>query len=758
MNQKPGRSKYFGVFFCALVLAVLVSAVHFRSLYRDARSFSLQVSMSSSVPGRTQFYYDTGEGLTERESVKATVEGDGEFHIYNLPLPLVTIESLRFDPLQTGGAVSVKGISIVNGFGKSVSSIDLDTLRPAHQIRTFRIQDNVLNITIEEGAKDPQIFIPLYSPLQLDTFKHFHILPVVRRLAGGMLVSFFSAFLLFWILRRQGIMTGFFYDPAETSINWMKENKIFFGVLLCIFTFRIFFVLTYPLDTCSDQGTYYKMMRHGYSTLIHATGYPYFMHFFSAGLPTKTHVLLFQHLTDFGVQLVLMVVLKKRFGLIAAVVAGLVYGLELRSINWVSRSTPEWLQGAFLAVAFVGAIEAHFAERSARKIVLYLLSAWAFAWTILMKFLTFVLLPIYPILFLTEKRSWKGKWVCFSAMGIIFFVQMYAFIYFYHYPSTGTKALTSITGWTLDRKMSYFLPKAHHLSESGPWSKRYCILVSEMPLGLPDGVPEITIYALFGHIDSVPAWIREPYRERYRELLKKEESELQSIINTKQNVRGLDSFFLAYYFLGLPETDRLLEKVFLETVIRYPKEYLLQVLKGVKDSFFIETSYYIAVIGNPRSDHPFQVNENDISQNLSWGYARYNVSKAIRCMYDDPIFLKPGLHFFSVWGEWVNIPVIIKWIFVFLGTVFAFIAYRRDKSSKSHILYLSFGVMVLFLLIVEANMIWALRDKEFEACQHLFSVLIGVSASSIMAFRRLTGSKEKQSNEESFESNRSLTN
>ena len=109
----------------------------------------------------------------------------------------------------------------------------------------------------------------------------------------------------------------------------------------------------------------------------------------------------------------------------------------------------------------------------------------------------------------------------------------------------------------------------------------------------------------------------------------------------------------------------------------------------------------------------------------------------ITCMYDNPVFLKAGLYFFSFWGERVNIPVIIKWAFVFLGTVFAFIAYRRDKSGKSHILYLSLGVMVMFLLIVEANMIWSLRDKEFEACQHLFSVLIGVSASSIMAFRRL---------------------
>ncbi len=731
MNPKTGRSKLFGVFFCALVLALLISAMQSRYLYRDARSFLLQVSMSSSIHGRTQFYYDTGEGLTERESVKTTVEGDGEFHTYNLPLPLVTIQGLRLDPLQTGGVVSIQRISIVNGFGKSVSSIDLHALRPRNQIKAFDFKDNVLNVTIEEGATDPQIVIPLRSPLRLHEWILF---PFASRLLGWFIVFFVSTFVLIWILRKQGALANFFDHPAKTSYHWVRGNKLFVGVVCCIFFYRVFFVLTYPLDTCSDQWTYYQMFRHGYSTLIHATGYPFFMHFFSPWLPTKYDLLVFQHIIDFSIQLVLMLFLKKRFGTVAAITAGLFYGLELKAISWVSRSTPEWLQGVFLALAFVGAMEAHLAEKPIRKISLYLLSAWAFAWTILMKFLTVVLLPVYPILLILERRPWKQKWLCGIAMGVIFFAQISYFIYSYHYPSTGTKALTSITGWTLDRKIGFFLPEGRHLSESGPWSKRYCLLVSEMPLGLPEGVPHIGIHSLFGNVASVPRWIREPYWERYRELLGKNELELQTMIEKRQNLRGHDSFFLSYYFLGLSETDRLLEKVFFETVIRYPKEYLLQVLKGVKESFFIEISYYVAVIGNPNSNHPFQLNKNDIIQNLPCGYARYHVSKAIRCMYEDPVFLKAGLHFFSLWGERVNIPVIVKWIFIFTGTLLAFISYRKDKSCKSHIVYLSLGVMVLFLLIVEANMIWALRDKEFEACQQLFSVLIGISISSIVSF------------------------
>ena len=143
----------------------------------------------------------------------------------------------------------------------------------------------------------------------------------------------------------------------------------------------------------------------GMSTLAHATGYPYLMHFFSAFLPTKTDLLIFQHVIDFGTQLVLMILLKKRFGLIAAITAGVFYGLELRTINWVSRSTPEWLQGVFFALAFVGAMEAYFAERPVKKISLYLLSAWLFTWSVLVKFLTVVMLPVYLILFILERRK-----------------------------------------------------------------------------------------------------------------------------------------------------------------------------------------------------------------------------------------------------------------------------------------------------------------------------------------------------------------
>jgi len=47
------------------------------------------------------------------------------------------------------------------------------------------------------------------------------------------------------------------------------------------------------------------------------------------------------------------------------------------------------------------------------------------------------------------------------------------------------------------------------------------------------------------------------------------------------------------------------------------------------------------------------------------------------------------------------------------------------------------GIMVLFLLIVLSNLIYIFRDKEFQACQHLLCVLMGISVSSIISMGKM---------------------
>ena len=453
------RKNIPGPFFCALIVAVIFSGIYGRLLYRDACSYFLQISMSSSVDGTAKLYPDTGKGLSEQEVVLNRVASGDQFRTYEFPIPHERIRHIRFDPFESSGTVAIKSIAIVNGFGKSLLPIDLHALRPAHQIKVFDIKNDVLSVVMEELADDPQIVVPLSTPLPLDSFYYFPWLFFLGHLFGGLLFVFIAMLLLILTLRKMGFLVGFFDHPIDTSVSWIRQNKLFSAVVFCLLVFRVFFILTYPLDTCSDAGTYYHLMKSGTSTLLHATGYPYLMHFFSAFLPTKTDLLIFQHVIDVATQLVLMILLKKRFGLLAAITAGVFYGLELRAINWASRSTPEWLQGVLFALAFVGAMEAFFAERPLRKIVLYSLSAWLFTWSVLVKFLTAVMLPVYLILFILEgKKKWEARWLCLTTMCLISVTQLTFFIYFYHFPSTGTKALTHDVGWILNEKIRSFLP------------------------------------------------------------------------------------------------------------------------------------------------------------------------------------------------------------------------------------------------------------------------------------------------------------
>lgn len=736
MSRYLQHRKISGSIFCALIISALVSAVYARYLYLGGCALSLQISMRSSVGDTAQLYLDTGGGLSEREVVQTPVQGGDQFQVYHFPLPRKSLYSLRLDPLQKAGAVEIKSVAVVNGFGKLWIPIDLHSLHPANEIKEFGIQDDILGVVIQDRANDPQLTILLPSPLKLDSLDFFPLFRFIGYWLGGFLISFAAALIAIRLLVKLGVSGGFFDHPGKTGLNWIRRNRLYFSSILCLLAFRIFFLLTYPLNTCSDASVYYLMMHKGMSTLIHATGYPYLMHFFAAFLPTKTDLLVFQHLIDFGTQLVLMNVLRKRFGLIAAVTAGLLYGFELRAIHWVSFSSPEWLQGAFFALAFVAAIEAYFASGPLKKFFLYVLSAWFFAWTVLVKLLTVILLPAYLILFMLEGKKWKGRWLCSAVMGAVVLIQVTLFWTTYHFPSTGTIRLTHDVGWILSLKLNSFLPEGNHFSKTGPWSKRYCILISEMPGSAAD----LPIHDTFWHVDSVPQSVRQPYQERYRKLLTKSDAELQQIIDSLEHVRDIEvNILLSYYYLGLPETDLLMERAFLEAVLRYPGEYLANVVRGIKESFFIEPSYHVAILHKPHSsnrDFPFQLNMSDIVQDLPWGYALFNASPNVRCMYDEPVFLKAGLHFFTFWGEYVYIPTIFKWLTIVLALVIASVGYRKNKDRESAVLYLSLGSLIVLILVFLSNMIFEFRDKELQACQHLLCVTIGISVSSLVTFVR----------------------
>ena len=74
---------------------------------------------------------------------------------------------------------------------------------------------------------------------------------------------------------------------------------------------------------------------------------------------------------------------------------------------------------------------------------------------------------------------------------------------------------------------------------------------------------DIDGYGVYQNVNSVSRSIRKPYQDRYQELLAKSDFELQNIINTNHYVKDLDqNFIVSNHYLGLSETDNLIEKSF----------------------------------------------------------------------------------------------------------------------------------------------------------------------------------------------------
>jgi len=723
--------KYLSPSCCSAVfIALLATGIYTGYLYRDTQSIYLQVLMRSSVKDTAELYYDIGQGLSEMEKARVAVAGDHQFHSYRFPLPRHIIHHLRFDPIAISGKVAIKSMMVVNGLDQPLLTIDLNRLMPIHQIKSFGLYDGSLILLTEDRADDPQVDVLLNAPLDLESLRHFSLAFFLGRLFLVFLIVSLCFVLLITILKKRGVRIAFLDHPLKTIGDLSRGNRLLILAILVILLFRGWFAWTYPLESCSDSSTYYELFRSGESILVHATGYPFLMHFLSPLLPTKRDLLLLQHFLDFGVQLVVMIFLKRRFGNVAAVTAGLFYGLDPRIINWASRSRPEWLQGAFLVLAFTTAIEAYLSEKTSTKASFYLFSAWAFTWTVLVKFLTAVLLPVYLIFFFFEKK-WQGRWFCFPAMGVIFFLQLGIFIYWYHYPSTGAKSLTYDKAWVFSDKISSFLPVDQPFWNAGPWSRRYALIISEMPMNGFD----VNIFTLYRRVDAVSQDVRGPYQKRYKELLTRSDPELMEEIKGKQHLKSLrNNYLVSGYFLGLPATDSLLTRMFPEAIARYPRNYFMNVFEGIRNSFSLGAEYYFPTLKNPRSDHPFQLDARDIRYRSPEGYVYYDLPDPMRCLYDDPVFLISGLKFFSRWVDLFHAPTLGKWFLLFVGILCVFFQGKTGFQKRPETLYLMMGMLVLVLFIFLANMIFQFRDKELQACQHLLCALMGISLASIVSF------------------------
>jgi hypothetical protein len=185
---------------------ILISLVFFGwrcwSQYGDAKSFFLQVTMSSSINSTAQVFYDLGPGMNEDQSQRMQTTRLEELRQYRFKLPNKKIYDLLFDPMETGGTVHIGDIRVIDAYGKLLREIPLRQLRLVAPYRTTYFEDDGVEIVFPEDNKDPRVALSLKEPLNFEDKLPFPMVRWLLALVAELILSVLFAFILIWGRKR----------------------------------------------------------------------------------------------------------------------------------------------------------------------------------------------------------------------------------------------------------------------------------------------------------------------------------------------------------------------------------------------------------------------------------------------------------------------------------------------------------------------------------------------------------------------------
>ncbi len=524
--------------------------------------------------------------------------------------------------------------------------------------------------------------------------------------------------------------------PNHSEPESVVKTGIFVAVIIFLVMFRIGFAATFPLETGGDGDAYHKMIRNGTSSLVHMAGYPFLFHHIQHWFPTNRSLLLCQHGISLVCFLVVMILIRRRFGLLTSVVFGCLYGLDVGILSGVSVTRPEWFQGDLFLLTLVLAFEAYSAGTLRRKVTFYLLSGLTFTWSLLVKLLTIILIPIYFNLFLFDHAERKIKFCCVAGIALIAFVNLMIFVHVFHFPSTGTTQLTHDKGWIFFKKIKMVLPREKINGDVGINMKRYLLLNSYFPKEMFEA-ENIPIYRTFSHIDGIDKSKREQGQALFDDISRLSESEMDARLAERQlDDDFIGNYLTTYVYLGLPETDALIGKIFREMIVRYPGHYAMNVAQGFMRSLFYSPSVPRLPIlrGLHEAKSGLQTiwfDPDDILSNFDWGYVSFKNSPECSLFYSEPRVWKPGLVFFSYWSK-IRIPTWLRWLLILSGFGIAAIRFRKNRHLDPALFYLTLAVLSILSFMLLSNLVFVFRWKEYQVINPLWHSAVAVAIHCIL--------------------------
>lgn len=166
----------------ALLSLVLANTVlPSRQVTAERRYHTFEIRLGSTVAGTAQLFYNAGRNYNETDSARAPVPA-GAPTLLRFRLDAESIRTLRFDPLDADGTLTLADALIRRPDGSVLKRFAPEAFVPRNQIASTRIDGDTLTLRPQPGANDPFLEVLLDTgSLNLPARERPDLWPYVRR-------------------------------------------------------------------------------------------------------------------------------------------------------------------------------------------------------------------------------------------------------------------------------------------------------------------------------------------------------------------------------------------------------------------------------------------------------------------------------------------------------------------------------------------------------------------------------------------------
>lgn len=489
------------------------------------------------------------------------------------------------------------------------------------------------------------------------------------------------------------------------TIFWLKLFIIAI-VLMAVGLFSAIFFFTYPLNIGGYDGpNYLNMLVRNESNLIHASGYPLILSFLLSSVTDWSvtsffdtsflnEILITQYLFHLSILFTSTVIVMYYFGLLPSLVMMFLWGTSISFLSGVSSMRPEWMQGGLIALSTILCLGAFLETRRYAKFALYALSFLIFVFAYLVKFNSLPLLSLFVVLLLFESEGIWFRLKVFGTCVITWFLVVFAFVEYYHYPSTGTRDLTYDHAWILVPATGFEILESEGLS-----ARRWRAMSAVVP-------PDYGRAGAYRHIDDIaPKDERLEYVSIYNKIMQMNEEDLKDFIENNplpEDYSYMLSAIPLYYYVGLKETDKLGIDLFLEHVLNNPVGFAWGVIEGV----FSTTPTMVLSTMVPTKENLLDLKINsDFTQKCC-------ILESIKPWYTN-LYWNPDMSVNETGMAFVSHMKQLAPGRIFELTVFMFSILIFFWNTKSKDRQLIFALAIAWLAFVSANqMVGVMRHQE----------------------------------------------